>query len=68
MALLLQTVGDALSSTTSSLAIPSRTARRGYCKLPLSLKKGMVGSYSTPKDVQTSAISDAASTLITSMR
>lgn len=29
---------------------------------PLSLKKGMVGCYSTPKDVQRSAISDAAST------
>lgn len=34
---------------------------------PLSLKKEMMGCYSTPKDVQTSAISDTASTLITSM-
>ena len=48
-----------ITSTTSSLAISSRTLTshtvRGLS--PLSLKKGMVGSYSTPKDVQTSKTS-----------
>lgn len=35
---------------------------RGWSPLSLKKGKGMVGSYSTPKDVQRSAISDAAST------